>query len=1544
MPFEDIEPEYTGLAPYTPPEKPKEAPGFGATSMAFLRRENIIGSTLSMYLRGGMDQRTLDPNFNPFEKVKGTKYERRVKDFAYDGSEADVAKTMARIDAEERDNEIVDQSGAVAGTLYGIAAGVVDPTILLPGGGVVKAARGGYSIARSAASVAVAGAAGAAVQEGVLQATQLTRTAEEGFVNVAGGAILGGILGGGAGAFMRSAERRLATQLLEQDRAEISKGIGQAAPDAPPVDLPGGLKAIDKEAAVDGEVSRALPTDAQGSVGAAVNTSNLDNRSLNLKGYVLDKIPGVAAVVAYTSPTLRTFTQPIMEARRVMADLAESSLVFVENAAGVPTATRGGPVDRLARNYINQARMAVEPELDALWMQHRFGSAEAGYLKVQGAKLAADVQQLMTSQEEGKLTFDAFKREVGRAMRRGDENVLPEVAQAAELIREKVFEPWKKRILADEKLRQAFGWPENVDTRTAGSYFSRVYNQEALRQRKIEVADQFYRYLDKEQSDKQVIRERVRVLNDDLQKAAATLAKISARDERLEARLQQLETRLDERGREVQRTIARTEDLVRRGVELDEEATDLQVFVDEMQGIVSDPETKRLLGEMQADLQRLRSADRTMTLADLEAADVAERAAALAGPMRRVANIMTGREKEKAPPSMLAWMAKNGGIADPNGEIRAALGGEKIPGLVNQRGRDLDDWGEKLADELSRRGPGGQFQRYEPDEVTEMVRQALAGREPDDWINHLGARDQDRLEAYKIVAVVEDMFDRLGVPSDAYKTPRDVADILAGQRSVGQSYEAMDRELAEMEAAGAAVPPVAERFAKAREIAYTREDIAKARAMIAEARRERGTVEKAAARTGTKEGEARLAENANLGRYGVIDSQIGRAETKAEILRAVRANAETVHDRIRKDMEEQVQQWRGKSSVEAIRAIEAAAKADAERQAKIDAGFMYGQLYKGDGKRLTSADRAVDSAVRHILDKDVFLEPEALRRRANEIVDRLISSPEGRLPYDVASPTFGKALPQGEVRGALNQRDFMIPDEMLDTIPDGQGGTFSVLEDDVEAVMGSYLNTVATDVLLTEKFGDVRMTEAFRRINDETNEKIAAAKTQKERATIQRQAERAKADITAVRDRIRGLYALPSDTQGRNIARIAAAVKNYNVITDLGGATLNSLGEIATPIFRFGFQRVFGDAYGHLLRSIGNEAGAYRQAQKQLKRLGIVSEIQLNSRVHSLGDIVEPYRSGTMLERGLYSAANASQVLNLNAGFTDHNRSIAGMLAMDEVLRASRAVAEGKATKKQVEALAASSIDENGARAIWAEWSNGGGERVDGVYLPNTADWTNRQARELFEGAVAREVDIAVVNPGQEKPLWLSRPALSMLGQFRTFTAAANERILIAQLQQADAKTLSGLVSIVAGGMVSYVAYSAATGQWDKLEKASPNDFLREGISRSGVLGWFEELNTNLSKVSGNRIDAYRLMGSEKPLSKYSSRSPFGQLLGPTAGKIENILTATNRLSAGEWSAADTGRIRRLAPFQNLIGLRLLLDKIEASVNEVLGVPARAVR
>lgn len=202
-------------------------------------------------------------------------------------------------------------------------------------------------------------------------------------------------------------------------------------------------------------------------------------------------------------------------------------------------------------------------------------------------------------------------------------------------------------------------------------------------------------------------------------------------------------------------------------------------------------------------------------------------------------------------------------------------------------------------------------------------------------------------------------------------------------------------------------------------------------------------------------------------------------------------------------------------------------------------------------------------------------------------------------------------------------------------------------------------------------------------------------------------------------------------------------------------------------------------------------------------------------------------------------ATGKFQFANMLAPWTDFAKINASLVAGSEILRAVKASAEGTASARQIRNLGESGIEPHMAARI-AKAFEDGGEIRDGVHLPNTADWTDKEARRVFEGAVARDADISVVTPGQEKPLWMSHPILSVIGQFKSFTAAATERVLISNLQRRDAQVLQGMIFSMGLGMLSYKlssltgasrpATSRRTGSRRRSARATFSDGSRKGM------------------------------------------------------------------------------------------------------------------
>jgi hypothetical protein len=641
---------------------------------------------------------------------------------------------------------------------------------------------------------------------------------------------------------------------------------------------------------------------------------------------------------------------------------------------------------------------------------------------------------------------------------------------------------------------------------------------------------------------------------------------------------------------------------------------------------------------------------------------------------------------------------------------------------------------------------------------------------------------------------------------------------------------------------------------------------------------------------------------------GLPESSKARADLEYDM----RIEAER-RDAIRKNIETEIQAWEGDTSRAAKAAIK---RRDAEAR-------------EPDLPRLRAADPEVDAAVRRIIASDRDLSRGELESRAAEIVNRINTAPDGRLPYDTASGGMTSAVPSDaqQLRGAFNARDFAIPTSLVKDF----------VNTDTEHVIASHLRAAIPDIHLTDRFGDVEMQDVFRRLDEEYDTRLGQAKSAKAQTNLDNERKAMVRDLAATRDRIRGIYGFDLAQSQPNAARIANAARNFNLITDLGTSVFNRMTDSINAVYRHGFMNVMGDGYLPFFKSmVGMGDGFATGARQSMKDLGVGIDSAIGHLSHQWGDVIDNNMPGSKFERALGWTADKSMLLNLHGPWTDGMKTVAGTVAAADFLRTAERVAGNTHTKADIQRLAQAGIDQHMATRIWEAYKDGGGQEFGkGTHVANTADWKDTQARDVFAAAISRDADMAVLTPGAEKPLWMSGPVVSLLGQYKSFVAAAHEKVLISNLQQMDARTLQGLVASLGMGMISYRAYTLWSGA---PTSDRPQDWIKEGISRSAILGWFSELNSMQAKFTGGKTDIFQAIGADKPLSRRQSNGALSELLGPTYSKLEGIAGGINDASHGTWTATDTHKLRQAIFLQNLFIVRRLFDHIEDGVNENLGV------
>lgn len=446
MPIVDYGDEYDSIAAApainaarTPDEQASLSdPSMLATVGAAFRRENIIGSVLSSETFG-MDPNEREDGFNPLTEIKGTPYEDRAMDVAGIFNRRYFEAWKTQVDRETEDRKITDSAGWM-GTGATVLAGLLDLPTLIPGGAAVRGARGAYSIARSAASVAVAGGVGAATSEIGLQATQQTRTATESAVGVGGGIIFGGLLGSGVGGLMSALEKKAAVGAIETVRQ-----AGRDGSSLSPI-------ADEVEAYVRAQT---------GSVGAAV----ADSATLADLSVAGSATGAYAKSIAGLNPLLRALQSPSLVYRKTALGLMENPLYLKMNEAGEGVTA----VETAQKRWDRGAYGASLQENNRIWQEGR----------------AAGIG----------MNEEEFNRAVGRAMRRGDAGDNEYVTRAAKVWREKLVDPLK---LGGQETGQL---PKDLPTTGAESYFHRVYNQTKIRAQEATFKDTLRPWIEKNIDD-----------------------------------------------------------------------------------------------------------------------------------------------------------------------------------------------------------------------------------------------------------------------------------------------------------------------------------------------------------------------------------------------------------------------------------------------------------------------------------------------------------------------------------------------------------------------------------------------------------------------------------------------------------------------------------------------------------------------------------------------------------------------------------------------------------------------------------------------------------------------------------------------------------------------------------------------------------------------------------------------------------------------------------------------------------------------------------
>lgn len=331
--------------------------------------------------------------------------------------------------------------------------------------------------------------------------------------------------------------------------------------------------------------------------------------------------------------------------------------------------------------------------------------------------------------------------------------------------------------------------------------------------------------------------------------------------------------------------------------------------------------------------------------------------------------------------------------------------------------------------------------------------------------------------------------------------------------------------------------------------------------------------------------------------------------------------------------------------------------------------------------------------------------------------------------------------------------------------------------------------------------------------------------------------------------------------------------------------------------------------------------------------------------MYSLTDVFDDAYRGTMVERGLHYFATRLGTLGLfdqwNSAMKQITAGVTNTKALDAIAIVNGEKASAKEVRQAQAFLAKNNIDREIAETIWAQVTNGeGGGKVNGVWLPNTESWDVSdpmvaKARRAYRAMLTGEVDSTIITPGFERPSWVDANLLyRALAQFRSYGFSSTQKVVMAGLQEHDAAFVNGVMVSLGLGAFGYYLWATSVGgdAYEEMMNAPIEKWADEAITRSGVLGIFDEVQRTAQRVPGLREYA-SLSGTR------STRREGGDLVEGVLGPSFDLIDKAAGVIAGldDPTKHTLHLARQMLPFQNLFYLRQLLDQIEQSA----GLPER---
>jgi len=548
------------------------------------------------------------------------------------------------------------------------------------------------------------------------------------------------------------------------------------------------------------------------------------------------------------------------------------------------------------------------------------------------------------------------------------------------------------------------------------------------------------------------------------------------------------------------------------------------------------------------------------------------------------------------------------------------------------------------------------------------------------------------------------------------------------------------------------------------------------------------------------------------------------------------------------------------------------------------------RLYRVD--RIMKDPQAFVSIVRSWLIETKGLSREEAQSVADEIFDSVTKSK----PYlDVNTGDLDDLLSPSSSK----MRTFEIPDELIEDF----------LESDVEVLLRHHTRTMGMDIEIARRFGDIDMRNVIDNVTSEYNRLIDEAADITEKQALRKQLTDDLRDIRGLRDRLRGTYGASKDPHAMS-SRFVRTMKSFNVLVGMGGAMVSSIPDVARIVMVEGFEQAYGKG---LKVHFGRQSTQINRLSKnELRKAAVAADAVLGLRAHAFADLGDVFGNRFAVERVLNASTGVMFLLN---GLNIWNQTLKEFAGNVTMLRMTEGIMKPweRLSRSDKEKFLKNGIDQQ-AHMRMQQQIRQHGEQFDGEWMPNTDSWTDPTMRLTFRNALNQNVERIIITPGAgDRALWTSTEFGSLITQFKSYGQASNVRMLTSGLQERDGAFWQGAFLLVGlGAMVNELKRK----QYGIDRKETFDEKLINAIDRSGITGYFMDVNNAVEKLSNNRLGLRPSLTDQRSYPMPTG-AKLSATLGPTAGNITNLAGIMTDVITGQADQKTADSLRFLQPFGN---------------------------